>query len=214
MKRVALLRGLVLVLPLAASSARADIPPPPADLPAGRYSTSYQIRFDPTKDVTILHLGRDVLEQAEADAKKAAPEKRSETSPGTTRSIVAATAMSLGLAGVLLLRGRRRSQIVCGLVLAAGLGAVGSEAWANLAPPPPAPSVPVTTQFNLGGNPGWIVARDGNRVFNGQIVVQLTSGNNVQLNVGTKALPQRTGRVGPPIPEPQPAPTSSKSEAK
>jgi len=174
---------------LSANAARADIPPPPRDLPDGKIPIPIEVSYDLNKDVSFLYIGREALKSAGGGE-----EKQSLRAPGATRSIVAAGALSLGLAGLLLLRGKRRAQIACGLVLAIGLGAIGIEAWAN-APAPNPPGGP-NGPFDLGdGGPNFKP-----KAFHGDAVVEIVDGDRahqIRLVIGTKPKPQRQFRGAP-----------------
>jgi hypothetical protein len=196
MKRVALLSALVVAGLVSTTAARADVPVPPKDLPEGKTAVSIQVTHDPDKDVSFLYIGRQALETASPKA-----EKQSQWTPGPTRSIVAAMALSLGIAGLFFLRGKRGAQIACGMVLAAGLGVLSAEAWGNAAPvPPPAQDL----KFKL--DPVWnLTTREGKKVFNGDAVVVLHDWHDVRLVIGTKPKPKRDWQ-GPPVNPPVPAP--------
>jgi len=200
MKRVALLIAFV-GLSSVSTAAWADVPPPPKDLPEGKQAVSIQVTHDPDKDVSFLYIGRQALETASPKG-----EKQSRWTPGPTRSMIAAMALSLGIAGLFFMRGKRGAQIACGLVLAAGLGALSAEAWGN-APAPP-PKVP-DPKFTL--DPVWnLTTPDGKKVFNGVTVVVLGEGRDVRLVIGTKHRPLNPPRgpeyYNPPI---KSAPSSS-----
>jgi hypothetical protein len=172
---------------LSSIAARADIPPSPRDLPAGRTPYPIEVSYDETKDVTFLYMGQDALASAMNDKKK-----QSFHAPDATRSIVAALALSLGIAGMFLLRGKRTAQVACGLVLIVGLGALGAEAWGNA--PPPIKNTPVPQPDTSHLRP---------KGFRGDVVVELMGGEHahrVRLVIGTKPKPEyrRSGPIGPP----------------
>jgi hypothetical protein len=199
MHRAAL--SAVVLASWAASSARADIPPPPRDLPSGKIPIPIEVSYAPDKDVTFLYLGREALESASDDKKK-----QTQWTPGTTRSIVAATALSLGVAGIFLLRGKRTAQVACGLVLLAGLGALGAEVWANAPAPIPNPPPPTPARPTDVSGPDLRP-----KTFHGDAVVEIVDGDGahrVRLVIGTKPKPKYQ-RVLPPEP-PTPPKTPEK----
>jgi hypothetical protein len=156
-------------------------------------STPLTVRFDPTQDVSVLYIGRDALPAVQ-------PEKKTGFAPGAGRSMVAAIALSCGVAGVFLLRGRRAAQLASGLVLAVGLGALGVEAWGNAPPPVTLPPV---------APPPFSAASDAHpKVIEGETVIEIVDGGRVELVIGTKP------RNAPPGAEPAPAPKSSNAPAK
>jgi hypothetical protein len=174
--------------------ARADIPPLPVDLPAGKTPVPIEVSYDQTKDITFLYIGNDVLASAARDNK----DKQGFHAPGAARSIVAALALSLGVAGIFLLRGKRTAQAACGLVMIVGLGALGAEAWGNAAPPikTPPPGPPATTGRDLRP-----------KTFNGDAVVEIVDGDgsyHVRLVIGTKPKPKYVRPGPPPAPEKKP----------
>jgi len=215
MQRVALVSALA-IAGLATTVAVADIPPIPRDVPAGKQYVSLQVTHDPDKDVSFLYLGRDAVRAGEPQA-----EQKTGWNPSPTRSIVAATALSLGIAGLFFMRGKRGAPIACGLVLAAGLGTLGTEAWGNApAPPPPNRKYELDQVWNL-------TTAEGKKVFNGDTVVVIGPGRDVRLVIGTKPKPQRERRdpqdffpprpvnPGPSAPSPNaPAPIESKPAPK
>jgi hypothetical protein len=182
MTRAALLSALTLGIFLPSSSARADIPILPQDLPDGRTPYSIEVTYDPDKDVSFLYVGRRALGTVQAG------EKQSLWEPGRTQSVVAAVSLSLGLASVLLLRGRRGAQIACGLVAAIGIGAIGVEALGNAPAPKPPPSAnPQPSPTTLAGRrPHFALTK-----FQGETVVEVVEGEQIRLVIGTKPKPPR-----------------------
>jgi hypothetical protein len=182
MKRLVL--GSVLILGTAltsealTSAARADVPPQPRDVPEGMRYTTLQVTHDPDKDTSFLYIGRQALEMADPKSEKTGWN----TSP--TRSILAALSLSLGVAGLFFLRGKRGPQIACGLVLAVGLGSIGAEAWGNAAPVRPDPKYDADKVWNL-------ISQSGQKVFNGDTVIVMGQGRDIRLVIGTKPKPQR-----------------------
>jgi hypothetical protein len=167
-----------LLVGLLSTSAAADIPlnsDSPKERPAGKKTIPVAVHFDTHADWSHLEIGREALDIAPS-------EKQSRWSPSSTRSIVAAAALSLGIAGVVLLRGRRPAQMACFLVLAAALGAVGNETWANVAPHrytfPDDAKVETGIVWNLDVN--------GRKVFLCDAVVEVIDGHDIRLVVGTK----------------------------
>lgn len=159
----------------------ADIPPPPADLPQGKQSDPLVVRVDPTKDVSFLKLPRRALERAGLQVP--ARDARSD-GPSRFRSVVAAGALSLGVASVLLLRGRRwRAAAAAALV---AVGAVLASAWATAdVVPPPGQAAPLT-----------------NLSLSGEVVIEVVDEGPVEMVLGMKPLPKRKPlRPPPPLDE-------------
>jgi len=203
MQRVALLSALAVAGLLSTTAARADLPVPPKDLPEGQTAVSIQVTHDPDKDVSFLYIGRQALETASPKA-----EKQSRWTPGPTRSMIAAMALSLGIAGLFFMRGKRGAQIACGLVLAAGMGVLSAEAWGNAAPVPP-PARDLKFHFD----PVWnLTTAEGKKVFNGDAVIVVGEGHSVRLVIGTKPKPRRVSD-GPPNYPPQPIKIAPPTEA-
>jgi len=160
-------------LGIVATSVYADIPPRPVDLPNGKISTPLVVKVDPNKDVSFLRIPREQLKEA-GEAKDA----RQGWLPGRTQSMIAAMAASVGVASVFLLRGKRHAKIA--VLFVSGLVASGAVAQAWWAPPP--------------GRPPFAPPPN----FSGEVVIEPTDGFQVELIIGTKPLPQRRGRPGPP----------------
>jgi hypothetical protein len=159
-------------LGILATRSYADIPPRPVDAPADKSTTPLVVRVDPNKDVSFLRVPREQLKEA-AEAKDA----KQGWLPGRTQSMIAAMAASIGVASVFLLRGKRNAKIAVWFVTGLVASAAVAQAW--WAPPP---GKPFTTPAN----------------FSGEVVIEPTDGFQVELIIGTKPLPQRRGRPGPP----------------
>jgi hypothetical protein len=189
MKRAALLSALVVGLSLSSTAARADIPPPPRDLPEGKQPISLSVYYTPNKDITFIRIGRNALPGLVPQE-----DKKTGWAPSPTRSIAAATALSLGVAGLFLLRGKRGAQMACGMILAAGLGAFGAEVWGNAPAPDRAPPAPIDVRIETSGTP---------KPFHGRAVVEVVDGQDIQLLIGTRPTPVNERRDrGPPPPSP------------
>lgn len=93
-----------------------------------------EVDIDPTNDVSILRISEADLLKAGYE-RKAVPNWFGASSPSRQRSIIAALALSLGLAGVFLTRRRRTAAIATALASATIVGVLSLQAWANMSPP-------------------------------------------------------------------------------
>ena len=189
MKLTPAIFGLLVVGLLPASFALADIPPTPRDLPQGKSYQDLEVRVNSTKDISILRIPRSALEEAGLEIRdKKSPKVGAmppNASPSTTRSIVAALALSLGVAGVFFTRKKRGAMIAVALVSTTIVGAMGMQAWGNAAPMP----IPRNDEEAAGI-----------KNFNGNVVIEIIEeGRRVELSIGTKPIPPRKFR--PELPE-------------
>ncbi|MCE9605656.1 MAG: hypothetical protein K8U03_12250 [Planctomycetia bacterium] len=171
--------GLAVVCMFQASLLMADIAPSPTDIPDGKSTASLEVKIDKTKDVSFLRISRSALRDAGLDIPETGTKKTGAWTPSTQRSIVAALAMSLGIAGVFLVRKKRGAAIAVALVAGAVVGTLGVQAWA--APQHDPNTVSPTHNHN------------------GTVVIEFTDGDEggVSLTIGTKPLPKYR-RVLPP----------------
>lgn len=180
---------LAVVGSLQVSLAYADIPPLPRDLPPGKSMEGLKVKVDATKDISILRIPRSALDDAGIEIREKKNAKPSAWSPSKTRSLVAASAMSLGIGGVFLLRKKRGAAIAAALAGATVLGTLGAHAWGNAAPMPPEASRPTLPAS-----------------FSGNVVIEIVDGEgDVHLTIGTKPMPKYQ-RALPPGSEAPPKP--------
>src|SRR5689334_1337062 len=78
----------------------------------------FEIQMDSQASGSVLRISRSALKAAGYELRAIDAPQTGDWSPSRTRSIVAASAMSLGFAGVFLLRGKRRTTIATGVVAA------------------------------------------------------------------------------------------------
>jgi hypothetical protein len=190
--------GLAIAAAIPLSTTRADIPPLPADLPAGKSWKPLEVRVAPTKDISILRISRSAL--AEAGLEIRPTKQTGHWTPSTQRSIVAAMALSLGIAGVFLARKKRGAAIAVAMLAAGVAGTMGVHAWGNGPPrqPPPRPEqtpkafwgtmVPLHGDSTAAHQP-----QAGGPVqnFNGKVVIEITDDDEaVRLFIGTKPEPK------------------------
>lgn len=173
--------GLLVVGLLPLPLARADVPPLPRDLPDGKSFEELEVKVDPNKDISFLRIPRSALGDAGLDIRDKKKEETGALTPSAERSVVAALAMSLGIAGVFFARKKRGAAIAVALVSATVVGAIGVQAWGDLAPfprPRPRPEAPVAA--------GGTVTLP----YDGHVVIQIVEEGPVQLTIGTKPLPK------------------------
>lgn len=183
MKTKMLLPAIVIVAWMSsiAAPAWADIRLPDKKPAVGPPSVPLVVKTDETQEVSVLRIGREALKQAGWPV----PGRRAEMSPSNLRSIVAAVALSLGIAGLFLLRGRRGAAATAGLLAGAIVAMVAMQAWGNMPPPHRVrPALP---------------AGD----YRGRVVIEIVNepAGEAELIIGMMAKPERA-------PEPPPAPKS------
>lgn len=164
------------------SAAQADIPPPPPNQNPGQGVRLNIVQS--TDGQAVLELPRSLQKNA----------TKSSEAPAGTRTVLAGLFLSLGLVGGGLWAARRRAPVsvtTASLVLGGlALGAAGTTAWANIAPP---------------------------RYLREDVKVQVrwTSGPDVRLHVNRdqfQLLSQKYGRTDRFLPS-SPAPTASPAGA-
>lgn len=187
MKLKRALFGLLVIGLLPASFALADIPPTPRDLPPGKNYERLEVKVDAAKDMSFLRIPRSALNDAGLDFRDKKSSKVGTTSPSTTRSIVAALALSLGVAGVFFTRRKRGAMIAVALVSTTIVGAMGMQAWGNAAP------LPI---------PRNDAEAAGIKNFRGNVVIQIVEDGDVELTIGTKPLPVYKRALPPGAPNP------------
>jgi hypothetical protein len=168
-------------------NALADIAPYPRDVPRGKTALPLVVKYDANKDVSVLRISRQVVKPGAA----VEPNKNGDWSPSAPRSIIAAIAMSVGIAGAFFVRGRRRLGLAA-VALVAGTFMITSavQTYGNAAPMPPHKPVPLPAEFQ-----GHVVIEIVDKEFSG-----------VELIIGTKKLPEKPnypnfGQPLPPKPE-------------
>lgn len=157
---------------LFASSALADIPVLPRDLPPGKTPVPLVVKKDADKDMSFLRISRQLAEQLSAPGAN----KKADWSPSEPRSIIAALALSAGIAGAFFVRGRKRTAMLAA-VLVSGTFIVTSavQSHGNAAPIRPAPVPPLPIDFQGG------------------VVIEISDRKDffgVELIVGTKKPPE------------------------
>ena len=176
------------------------MPPVPAPAPAPAANSNgvpMTISVDQQATESVLTIPRKLLLRAGKVGEDEAP-----SAPGTTRSIIASLAMSLGIVGAFFVRRSRRGRaLVAGVICVAAMTAAGTL-FADIALPPTQPAQPANTLP--------ITLQLGNKV-EGKVVIHIAnSGDEVTLMLssnGAAAPMPVPAPPAPPAPE-APAPTA------